>query len=134
MSYSDRLIDHFRNPRNAGMMRNPDGVGEDEYEGCGDLTRFYLRVVDGRVAHARFQSYGCGPTIAASSAGTELAAGRSVEDLLALTEEDVTAAVGGLPPERQHAARAVVGAIRAAARDHLRKRDTALTPRATERV
>ena len=134
MNYSDRLVDHFRNPRNAGMMRNPDGVGEDEYEGCGDLTRFYLRVMDGRVADARFQSYGCGPTLAASSAGTELAAGRSVEELLALTEEDVTAAVGGLPPERQHAAQVVVGAIRAAARDHLRRRDTALAGMVTERV
>ena len=134
MNYSDRLVDHFRNPRNAGMMRNPDGVGEDEYEGCGDLTRFYLRVVDGRVVDARFQSYGCGPTIAASSAGTELATGRSVEELLALTEEDVTAAVGGLPPERQHAAQVVAGAIRAAARDHLRRRDTALAGRVTERV
>lgn len=134
MIYSDRLIDHFRNPRNAGMMRNPDGVGEDEYGGCGDLTRFYLRVVDGRVADARFQSYGCGPTIAASSAGTELAAGRTVEELLSLTEEEVTAAVGGLPPERQHAAQVVVGAIRAAARDHLRRRSTVLAGEATQRV
>jgi nitrogen fixation NifU-like protein len=127
MNYSQRLIDHFRHPRNAGMLRDPDGVGEDEYEGCGDLVRFYLRVVDGRVADARFQTYGCGPTIAASSAGSELTIGRLVEELLSLTDEDVTAAVEGLPPEREHAAQIVVGAIQAAALDHLRRREMALS-------
>jgi nitrogen fixation NifU-like protein len=134
MNYSQRLIDHFRNPRNAGMLRNPDGVGEDEYEGCGDLVRFYLRVMDGRVADARFQTYGCGPTIAAASAGSELASGRPVEELLALTEEEVTAAVDGLPPERRHAAQIVVGAIRSAARDHLRRRGTTLSRGEVQRV
>lgn len=115
-------------------MRNPDGVGEDEYDGCGDLTRFYLRVVEGRIADVRFQSYGCGPTIAVSSAGSELAVGRSVEELLSLTEEDVTAAVGWLPPERQHAAQVVIGAIQAAARDHLQRRETTLSRGAAQRV
>ena len=67
------LIDHFRNPRNAGMMREPDGVGEGEFAQCMDLARFYLRVREGRVEEARFQAYGCGPTLAACSAGTELA-------------------------------------------------------------
>jgi len=122
MNYSETLIDHFRNPRNAGMMRDPDGVGEDTFDGCGDLARFYLRVVDGRVDDVRFQTYGCGPTIAASSAGSELAAGRAVSDLLSLSEQDVIAAVGGLPDERLHAAQIVAGAIRAAARDFLSRR------------
>ncbi|MBI3027908.1 MAG: iron-sulfur cluster assembly scaffold protein [Candidatus Rokubacteria bacterium] len=123
MNYSETLIDHFRNPRNAGMMRDPDGVGEDTFEGCGDLARFYLRVVDGRVADVRFQTYGCGPTIAASSAGTELASGRSVSDLLTLSERDVAAAVDGLPAERLHAAEVVAGALRAAARDYVARRN-----------
>jgi nitrogen fixation NifU-like protein len=126
VNYSKTLIEHFRNPRNAGMMRDPDGVGEAEFDGCGDVARFYLRVVDGRVADVRFQTYGCGPTIAASSACSELAAGRSVEELLSLTEEDVTAAVGGLPPERQHAAQVVASAMLAAARDLLERRRAAL--------
>lgn len=126
MNYSETLIEHFRNPRNAGMLRDPDGVGEEEFDDCGDLARFYLKVVDGRVADVRFQTYGCGPTIAASSAGSELATGRAVEELLSLAEEEVTAAVGGLPPERQHAARVVAGAIQAAARDHLRRREITL--------
>ncbi len=123
MNYSQTLIDHFRNPRNAGMMRDPAGVGEDTFDGCGDLARFYLKVVDGRVSEVRFQTYGCGPTIAASSAGSELVAGRAVTDLLALTEKEVTAAVDGLPDERLHAAQVVAGALRAAARNYLTRRN-----------
>ena len=125
MQYSSTLIDHFRNPRNAGMMQDPDGVGEGEYTECMDLARFYLRVRDGRVVEARFQTYGCGPTIAASSAGTELAAGHALEELVDLAEARLTAAVGGLPPERLHAAHVVALAIRAAARHALSRLGTA---------
>ncbi len=117
MQYSDTLIDHFRNPRNAGMMREPDGVGEGEFAQCMDLARFYLRVREGRVEEARFQAYGCGPTLAACSAGTEVAAGAALEELSTVTEARIEAAVGGLPPERRHAALVVVLALRAAARD-----------------
>lgn len=117
MQYSDTLIDHFRNPRNAGMMREPDGVGEGEFAQCMDLARFYIRVRDGRVEEARFQAYGCGPTLAACSAGTEVAAGTALEELSEITEARIEAAVGGLPPERRHAAEVVALALRAAARD-----------------
>ena len=68
--YSERLVDHFLNPRNAGLMREPDGVGEDEFGDCGDLARFFLRVRNGQAAEVRFQTYGCGPTIAAASAAS----------------------------------------------------------------
>jgi nitrogen fixation NifU-like protein len=115
--YSPTLVDHFRNPRNAGMMRDADGMGEGEYQECMDLVRFYLRVRDLRVVEARFQTYGCGPTIAASSAATELAVGQRLEDLAELSEARVEAAVGGLPDERRHAALVVASAMRAAARD-----------------
>jgi len=121
--YSETLIDHFRNPRNAGMMQDADGVGEGEYTGCMDLARFYLRVRDGRVVEARFQTYGCGPAIAASSAATELAAGRRLDELTELSEGCVEAAVGGLPDERRHAATVVAVAMRAAARDALARTD-----------
>jgi nitrogen fixation NifU-like protein len=134
MNYSQTLIDHFRNPRNAGMMRDPDGVGEESFDGCGDLARFYLRVVDGRVSDVRFQTYGCGPTIAASSAGSELAAGRAVSELLALSEQEITAAVDGLPDERLHASEVVAGAIRAAVRDYLARRNAARGAGASEHV
>jgi nitrogen fixation protein NifU and related proteins len=121
VAYSPTLVDHFRNPRNAGMMRDPDGVGESEFKECMDLARFYLRVRDGRVVEARFQSYGCGPTIAASSAATELAAGQRLEELVGLAQTRIEAAVGGLPDERRHAAEVVALALRAAADDALRR-------------
>lgn len=117
MRYSETLIEHFRNPRNAGMMRDPDGVGESEYAECMDLARVYLRVTGGRIEEARFQTYGCGPTVAASSAATELIRGRALQDALDLTEISVERAVGGLPADRAHAAQVVSAAIRAAARD-----------------
>ncbi len=124
MRYSAVLIDHFLNPRNAGLMREPDGTGEDEYEGCGDLARFYLRVREGRTVEVRFQTYGCGPTIAAASAASELVNGRAVEDVVNLKAEEVERALAGLPDDRKHAADVVAGALRAAALDHLRRRDT----------
>ena len=119
MRYSPTLVDHFLNPRNAGLMRDPDGIGEDEYVGCGDLVRFFLRVRDDRAVEVRFQSYGCGPTIAAASVASELCRGRTVDDLRQLKAEEVTGALEWLPEDREHAAEVVAGALRAAARDHL---------------
>ena len=129
MNYSAKLIHHFRNPRNVGMMRTPDGVGEDEYRGCGDVVRFYLRVHDGRVAEVRFQTYGCGPTIAAASAGSELATALAVERVLELSASQVEEALDGLPEDRRHAAEVVVGALRAAAGDYLFRRGERPAPR-----
>jgi len=120
--YSPVLVDHFLNPRNAGLMRDPDGVGEDEYESCGDLARFYLRVRARRAAEVRFQTYGCGPTIAAASAASELVGGRAIEDLVNLKAEEIERVLEGLPEDRKHAADVVAGALRAAALDYLRKR------------
>ena len=124
MHYSPALIDHFRNPRNAGMMRDPDGVGEGEYKECMDLVRFHLRVRQGRVVEARFQAYGCGPTIAAASAATEVATGASLVDLLELPAGRVEAAVGGLPEARRHAAEVAALGLRAAASDALSRVET----------
>jgi nitrogen fixation protein NifU and related proteins len=122
MRYSPALVDHFLHPRNAGLMRDPDGVGVDEFAGCGDLARFYLRVRDGRATEVRFQTYGCGPTIAAASAGSELVTGRALEEMVTVKPEDIEAALAGLPEDRKHAAALVAGAIRAAALDALRRR------------
>jgi nitrogen fixation NifU-like protein len=120
--YSPTLLEHFLNPRNTGLMRDPDGTGEDEFDGCGDLARMFLRVRDGRAVEVRFQSYGCGPTIAAASAASELIAGRAVEDLVNLKAREVEDALDGLPDDRKHAADVVAGAVRAAAVDALRRR------------
>jgi nitrogen fixation NifU-like protein len=96
-------------------MRSPDAVGESQDATCGDLARFHLRVIDGRVTEARFQTYGCGPSIAASSLATELAQGRLVAALTELTAAVVEHALGGLPEDRRHAATLVVDALHAAA-------------------
>ena len=124
MQYSPALIDHFRNPRNAGIMRNPDGVGEGEYKDCMDLVRFHLRVRDGKVMEARFQAYGCGPTIAAASAATEVATGYALEALLDVEAALIEAAIGGLPEPRRHAADVAALGLWAAARDALSRGDT----------
>jgi NifU-like protein involved in Fe-S cluster formation len=128
--YSPTLVDHFLNPRNAGMMRLPDATGEGEYTGCGDLARVFLRVRDGRVAEARFQAYGCGPTIAAASAVSELVVLRPVDDLQHLKPEEVERALDGLPDDRKHAAEVVTEAVRAAARGWLSRRTGHVQPSA----
>jgi nitrogen fixation NifU-like protein len=117
--YSPTLVDHFLNPRNAGLMREPDGVGQAEYAGCGDLARFFLRVREGRAVELRFQTYGCGPTIAAASVASERLAGRPVQDLRDVDAEEIERALEGLPADRKHAADIVAGALRAAAGDYL---------------
>ncbi|HEU5323700.1 MAG TPA: iron-sulfur cluster assembly scaffold protein [Methylomirabilota bacterium] len=122
MRYSPTLVDHFLNPRNAGLMRDADAVGADEYEGCGDLARFFLRVREGRAVEARFQTYGCGPTIAAASVASELVAGRPLDALLTLEAQEIEDALAGLPEDRKHAAEVVAGALRAAALDFLGRR------------
>jgi nitrogen fixation NifU-like protein len=119
--YSEILLDHFRAPRNVGMMRDADAVGESEDGSCGDLARFYLRVRGGKVAEARFQTYGCGPSIAASSLVTELIRDRPVDEVDNITPAAVERAIGGLPEDRRHAATLVVDAIRAAVA-HYRRR------------
>jgi len=116
--YSDTLLDHFRAPRNVGMMRSPDAVGESEDPSCGDLARFYLRVEGDLVREARFQTYGCGPSIAASSVATELVQDRPVGALDDLTPEAVEEALDGLPEDRRHAATMVVDAFRGALRHY----------------
>ena len=103
-------------------MRDPDGTGEDEFAGCGDLARFFLRVAEGRVTEVRFQTYGCGPTIAAASAASELVTEWALETVLQLTPQDVERALDGVPEDRRHAADVVVGALRAATLDAMKRR------------
>ena len=123
MRYSGTLIEHFLNPRNAGLMREPDAVGEGEYAGCGDLARFFLRVRGGRATEVRFQAYGCGPTIAAASVASEMMAGRAVDDLLHVKAQEIEGALEGLPDDRRHAAELVAQALHAAARDWHQRED-----------
>ena len=123
MRYSPTLVDHFLNPRNAGMMREPDSVGETEDAACGDLARFFLRVRDGRAVEVRFQTYGCGPTIAGASVASEPSRGRLGDELTRLEAREIERALDGLPDDRKHAADVAASALRAAAARYQARRD-----------
>ena len=115
--YTAAAIDHFTSPRNVGAVDPPDGKGSDANPSCGDRTTITIRVDDGRVAEARFRTFGCTAAIASASALTELATGRSVEDAAALAPFDVLHALGGLPSRKEPCALMAVGALRAALLD-----------------
>ena len=96
-SYGPTVLDHFQNPRNSGVMQNPDLVGEAGNPVCGDRMRLYLRLAHGRVTEVRFQTFGCSVAIAASSMLTELVQGRTLAELAGITNDDIVEALGGLP-------------------------------------
>jgi len=98
--YGEKVLDHFQNPRNAGMMADADLVGEAGNPACGDRMRLYLKVDGGKVTAARFQTFGCSVAIAASSVLTELVVGRTLEQLAEFRDAEVAEALGGLPPEK----------------------------------
>ncbi|HYN84110.1 MAG TPA: iron-sulfur cluster assembly scaffold protein [Pyrinomonadaceae bacterium] len=114
MPYSETFRDHLANPRNTGEVDSPEASAELTNPVCGDRLRLTLRVASGRVEAARFLAYGCAPTIACGSALTQLVTGRTVADCLALERRDLTRAVGGLPPRKQHAAALALETLRAA--------------------
>ena len=114
--FSQQVLDHFQNPRNAGELADATAVVEQTNPVCGDVLRLAARVEDGRVAEARFKCSGCVPAMAAGSALTELIKNRRVEELGALTEGEVIQALGGLPPASRHAAQLAVEVVRALAK------------------
>jgi len=112
--YSPRAVEHFTDPRNVGAVADPDGKGSDVNPSCGDRTTITLRIREGRVAEARFRTFGCTAAIASASALTELAVGRTVEEAHGLEPADVLGALGGLPLRKEACALMAVGALRAA--------------------
>ena len=116
-TYSEITLDHFRNPRNAGAMRDADAVGCVENPASGAVVSLQLKVDDERVVRAMFQAQGCTATIAAASILTEMVAGLPVAAAAAVTRADVEARLGGLPPARRHAAALARDAVRAALAD-----------------
>jgi nitrogen fixation NifU-like protein len=113
--YSDRLLDHFRNPRNTGELQAPSVGVEVSNPACGDVLRLSVRIEGGRVAEARFKAHGCTASIAAGSAVTELIAGKNLNELTRLAPVDIEQALDGLPPTSRHAAALAVDAVRALA-------------------
>jgi nitrogen fixation NifU-like protein len=119
--YNQTVMDHFLNPRNLGDIENADGVGEVGAAACGDIMKITLKISDGRIEDARFKTFGCGSAIASSSMATELIKGRTVEEALHLSNQDVVQALGGLPPVKIHCSVLAEEAIKAALQDYLKK-------------
>lgn len=100
--YSETVMDHFSNPRNAGVIEDADGVGEVGNPVCGDMMTFYIKVKDGSLVDVKFQTFGCVAAIAVSDIVSEMAKGRNLEDALQITNKTVAEALGGLPPNKMH--------------------------------
>ena len=119
--YSEKVMDHFRNPRNVGVIENADGVGEVGNPVCGDIMKIYLKIRDDTIADVKFETFGCGSAIASSSMATELIKGKPISDALQLTNKAVTEALGGLPAHKLHCSVLAEEAIKAALRDYYEK-------------
>jgi len=121
MLYSEKVMDHFKNPRNVGEMKDPDGVGEVGNAKCGDIMRMYIKVSDGILTDVKFMTFGCGSAIATSSMATELIKGQPLEKALELTNQAVVEALGGLPVHKLHCSVLAEEAVKAAIKDYYDK-------------
>src|SRR5699024_4612424 len=119
--YSEKVMDHFANPRNVGEIENADGVGEVGTPQCGDIMRTSLRIQDGVMAHVKCRTFGCAAAIATSSIATEMIKGKSIEDALKLTNKAVVEALDGLPPVKVHCSVLAEQAVKAAISDYYRR-------------
>lgn len=117
--YSEKVMDHFRNPRNMGEIPDADGVGTVGNPVCGDMMTIYIKVKDNRIADIKFKTFGCGAAIATSSMTTELAKGKTIEEALKITRDDVAKDLGGLPPVKMHCSNLAADALHAAIKDYL---------------
>ena len=116
--YSEKVMDHFRNPRNVGAIENADGVGEVGNAKCGDIMKIYLKIESDVIADVKFETFGCGSAIASSSMATELIKGKPVSEALALTNKAVVEALDGLPAHKLHCSVLAEEAIKAALKDY----------------
>lgn len=126
--YSDKVMDHFQNPRNVGKMDDADGIGEVGNAKCGDIMRMYIKVEDGVITDCKFNTFGCGSAIATSSMATELIKGKPIEEALELSNQAVVEALDGLPPQKIHCSVLAEEAVRAAVKDYYDKNGIAYDP------
>jgi nitrogen fixation NifU-like protein len=125
MLYSEKVIDHFSNPRNVGEIEDASGVGMVGSEACGDIMKLYIKVEDGVITDARFKTFGCGAAIASSSVATEMIKGKTVEEALKLTNKQVIEELGGLPPVKIHCSVLAEEALKTALEDYMKKQEAA---------
>ena len=121
MAYSEKVMDHFNNPRNVGEMEDPSGVGTVGNAKCGDIMRIYLDIEDNIVRDAKFKTFGCGAAVATSSMATELVKGKTIQEALEVTNKAVMEALDGLPPVKVHCSLLAEEAIHAALWDYAEK-------------
>jgi nitrogen fixation NifU-like protein len=120
--YSDKVMDHFTNPRNVGEIADPDGVGKVGNPQCGDVMWLYIKVKDDIITDIKFKTFGCGAAIATSSMITELARGKTVEEAKKISRGDVAEALDGLPPVKMHCSNLASDALREAIKDYEAKK------------
>jgi nitrogen fixation NifU-like protein len=120
--YSDKVLDHFRNPRNMGEIPDADGVGTVGNPVCGDLMTIYIKVKDNRLEDVKFKTFGCGAAIATSSMITEIAKGKTLDEAMKITRGDVADNLGGLPPVKMHCSNLAADGLHAAIQDYLKKK------------
>lgn len=119
--YSEKVMDHFRNPRNVGEIENPDGVGRVGNPVCGDIMELYIKVKDGIIIDAKFKTYGCGAAIATSSMVTEMIKNKSLEEAEKISNKAVAEALDGLPPIKMHCSVLAEEALKKAIEDYKQK-------------
>ncbi|MGE5417663.1 MAG: Fe-S cluster assembly scaffold protein NifU [Acidobacteriota bacterium] len=119
--YSEKVMEHFKNPRNVGSVENADGVGEVGNPVCGDLMHIEIKVEDDRIEDVRFKTFGCAAAIATSSMVTEMVKGKTLEEALRITNKSVACALDGLPPVKMHCSNLAADALHEAIKDYMEK-------------
>jgi nitrogen fixation NifU-like protein len=119
--YTEKVMDHFRNPHNMGKMKNPDGVGTVGNPQCGDVMSIYIKVKDDQIIDIKFQTFGCVAAVASSSIATDLVKGKTLEEAEKLSRDDVANELGGLPAIKMHCSNLAADALREAIKDYRNK-------------
>jgi nitrogen fixation NifU-like protein len=119
--YSEKVMEHFKNPRNVGEIKDADGVGNVGNPVCGDMMTVYIKVQDRRIVDIKFKTFGCGAAVATSSMITELAKGKTLEEAKKITRNDVADSLGGLPPIKMHCSNLAADALHEAIKDYQKK-------------
>jgi nitrogen fixation NifU-like protein len=119
--YSEKVLEHFKNPRNVGVIEDADGYGKVGNPVCGDLMEIYIKVKDRKIEDIKFKTFGCGSAIATSSMITELAKGKNIDEAMKITRQDVADELDGLPPKKMHCSNLAADALQEAIKDYKRK-------------
>jgi nitrogen fixation NifU-like protein len=120
--YNKTVVEHYRNPRNVGEIEDADGVGIYMSDFCGDITKFWIKIVDGKITDVKYKTMGCAASIASGSVLTEIVKGKTVEDALKITKDDISNALNGLPEQKIHCSVLADDALKDAIRDYLSKK------------